>query len=171
MTTEISYNKYTQLLKEQGNYVITVEGINWYDYSGFMMPAYLPHCCPPITEKIVQEVLGKTGRPFARWGSEFREVENGEWWYVLRRGPWSVEDIKDKKKRWMIRRGKKYTPALTVPQVRTLLYLLLRQACDRRYPGWAIRFVKRKSKRRELARFHHYKRHKLLAPLRVKERK
>ena len=69
------------------------------------------------------------------------------------------------------RRGKKYTPALTVPQVRVLLYLLLCQACDRRYPGWAIRFVKRKSERRELARFHHYKRHNLLAPLRVKERK
>jgi len=36
---------------------------------------------------------------------------------------------------------------------------------------WAMRFVKRKSRRRELARFHHYKRHNLLAPLRVKERK
>ena len=67
--------------------------------------------------------------------------------------------------------GKKYTPALTVPQVRMILYVLLRQACDRRYPGWARRYIKRKSKRRELARFYHYKRHKLLAPLRVKERK
>ena len=60
---------------------------------------------------------------------------------------------------------------LTVPQVRIMLYVLLRQACNRRCPGWAIRFVKRKSKRRELARFHHYKQHSLLAPLRVKERK
>jgi hypothetical protein len=68
-------------------------------------------------------------------------------------------------------RGKKYTPALTVPQVRMILYVLLRQACDRQYPGWAKRTIKRKSKRRELARFYHYQRHKLLAPLRVKERK
>jgi SRSO17 transposase len=56
-------------------------------------------------------------------------------------------------------------------QVRILLYSLLRQACDRRYPGWAIRFTERRNKRRELARFYHYKRHNLLAPLRVKERK
>jgi hypothetical protein len=66
---------------------------------------------------------------------------------------------------------KKYTPALTVPQVRSILYVLLRQACDREYPGWAKRSIERKSKRREIARFYHYKRHKLLAPLRVKERK
>jgi len=66
---------------------------------------------------------------------------------------------------------KKYTPALTVPQVRTMLYMLLRKACDRNCPGWAERLIQRKSKRRELARFYHYKAHKLLAPLRVKERK
>jgi SRSO17 transposase len=69
------------------------------------------------------------------------------------------------------RRGKKYTQALTVPQVRILLDVQLRQACNRRYPGWALRSMKRKSKRRELARFYHYKRRNLLAPLRVTERK
>jgi len=67
--------------------------------------------------------------------------------------------------------GKKYTPALTVPQVRILLDVLLQQECDRRYPDWLIRSVKRKNERRELARFHHYKRHNLLVPLRVKEQK
>ncbi len=69
------------------------------------------------------------------------------------------------------RLGGKNTPAITVPQVRNLLDLFLRQACDRGHPRWAIRFVERKNRRRELARFHHYKRHNLLAPLRVKERK
>lgn len=38
-------------------------------------------------------------------------------------------------------------------------------------PGWHRRLIERKSKRREMARFYHYKRHKLLAPLRVQERK
>jgi len=68
-------------------------------------------------------------------------------------------------------RGKKHTPALTVPQVWEILYMLLREACNRTYPGWAARCAKRKSRQRELARFYHYKRHKLLAPLKVKERK
>ena len=35
----------------------------------------------------------------------------------------------------------------------------------------ALCLIERKSKRREMARFYHYKRHKLLPPLRVKERK
>jgi len=69
------------------------------------------------------------------------------------------------------RRGEKYTPAITVPEVRNLLDLLLRQACDRGHPGWQIRFVQRRSGRRELARFHHYRRRNLLAPLRVAKRK
>lgn len=106
MMAEVFHNKYAQLLKEQGNYVIKVEGIDWYDYSGFMMPAYLPHCCPTVTQEVALKVLRESGRPFVRWDTQFRKVENSEWWYVLKRGPWAVEDIKDKKKRWMIRQGK-----------------------------------------------------------------
>jgi hypothetical protein len=102
-----SSNTYAQLLKEQGNYVITVEDVDWYGYSGFMIPAYLPHCCPPICSELAQEVVRISGRPFARWDTQFRQVANSKWWYVLKRGPWAVEDIKDKKKRWMIRQGKK----------------------------------------------------------------
>jgi hypothetical protein len=70
-----------------------------------------------------------------------------------------------------MRRGEKYTPALTVPQVRSILYALLRQACNRTIPGWDRRTIERKRKRRKRAWFYHYKRHHLLAPLRVKKRK
>jgi hypothetical protein len=107
MTAQAFANKYAQLLDKQGNYVVTVKGIDWYEYSGFMIPAYLPHCCPIITTEIAEDVLRISGRPFVRWDSRFGEVENGQWWYVLKRGPWVVEDMKDKKKRWMIRQGKK----------------------------------------------------------------
>lgn len=101
-------NTYAQLLKEQGTYVVTVEGIDWYEYRGFMVPAYLPHCCPEISPEAAEEVVRISDRPFARWDSEFGKVEISEWWYVLKRGPWDVEDIKNKKKRWMIRQGRKY---------------------------------------------------------------
>lgn len=107
MVTQASNNRYAQLLKEQGNYLVTVEGVDWYDYEGFMIPAYLPHCCPTFTQEVALKVLRESGRPFVRWDSQFGEVENSEWWYVLKRGPWAVENIKDKKKRWMIRQGKK----------------------------------------------------------------
>ncbi|MDP7162003.1 MAG: hypothetical protein QF792_00735 [Phycisphaerae bacterium] len=69
------------------------------------------------------------------------------------------------------RRGKNYTPALTVPQVRVLLDLLLRQECDHTSPDWLMHSVKRRNERRVLARFHHYKRHNLLALLHVTELK
>jgi hypothetical protein len=108
MTAEVLNNKYAQLLKEQGNYLVTVEGVDWYDYGGFMIPAYLPHCCPTFTQEVALKVLCESGRPFVRWDSRFGGVENSEWWYVLKRGPWAVEDIKDKKKRWMIRQGKRH---------------------------------------------------------------
>ncbi len=62
--------------------------------------------------------------------------------------------------------GKKYTPAVTVPLIHTLLTLLLRQACDCEHPDWEIRSAQRKSRRKELARFYHYKKRNLLAPLR-----
>lgn len=107
MTIEDSSNAYTQFLKEQGSYVVTDGGTDWYNYSGFMMPAYLPHCAPEISEDIAWEVLRISGRPFVRWDTRFGQVTRSEWWYVLKRGSWAVEDIKDKKKRWMIRQGKK----------------------------------------------------------------
>jgi len=103
-----SSNTYAHLLKEQGNYVITVEDTDWYDYGGFMLPAYLPHCCPEIMPDIAREVVKRSGKAFARWDTKFGQVEDSEWWYVLKRGPWAIEKVRDKKKRWMIRQGKKH---------------------------------------------------------------
>jgi len=112
--TEGHVNKYAQFLKEQGIKVITTQGIHWYNYGrfimpyrGFMMPAYLPHCCPEISGEIAQEVVRISGLPFARWDTNFGQIEESQWWYVLKRGPWTIDSVKDKKKRWMIRQGKK----------------------------------------------------------------
>lgn len=107
MLKEDGKNEYACLLKEQGYYIITVKGIDWREYNRFMIPAYLPHCTPPISEAVAEEVLKISGRPFVRWDTQFGQVNNSEWWYVLKRGSWAIEDIKDKKIRWMIRQGKK----------------------------------------------------------------
>jgi hypothetical protein len=102
-----SGNTYVRFLKEQGIAVISIKGVDWREYSGFMIPAYLPHCTPPISEAVAKEVLKISGLPFVRWDTNFGKVKETEWWYVLKRGPWAIEDIKDKKKRWMIRQGRK----------------------------------------------------------------
>ena len=100
-------NTYAQLLEEQGCYVINVGGVDWVDYKDFMVPAYLPHCCPVITQDLAIEVLRKSGRAFVRWGTKFGEAKDSEWWYILKKGQWKIESVPDKKKRWMIRQGKK----------------------------------------------------------------
>jgi hypothetical protein len=113
MTAQAFANKYAQLLDKQGNYVVTVEGVDWYEYSGFMIPAYLPHCVPNISFEMAEKVLKTSGKPFVRWDSNFGHVNNLEWWYILRKGTWHIEDVPDKKKRWMIKQGiKNFTTRL-----------------------------------------------------------
>ena len=101
-------NSYAKILKEQGFYVINVEGIYWFGYQGFMMPAYLPHRVPEISRQSAQKALKTSGKLFVRWDTKLGKVENSEWWYVLKRGPWAIANVKNKKKRWMIRQGKKH---------------------------------------------------------------
>ncbi len=96
------YN-YATILTEQGYNVIEEDGIFWYEYQGFMMPAYLPHCVPAISQETALKVLKKSCKPFVRWDEAFNQITDSQWWYILKRGRWDISDIKDKKKRWMIR--------------------------------------------------------------------
>ncbi len=116
---ETSNNKYAKFLKEQGSYVINVGGVDWYDYGGFMMPAYLPHCVPAISEEVATKVLKISGRPFARWSSKFGEVNKSTWWCIIKRKPWKLEGIKDRGKRYKIRKGKKsfFVRPLTIEEI------------------------------------------------------
>jgi hypothetical protein len=136
MPLDTADNRYARFLKEQDIYLVTVEGVDWYEYSGFMVPAYLPHCCPVITDKIAEDVLCISGRPFVRWDSHFGEIHNSQWWYVLKKGSWVVEDIKDKKKRWMVRQGKKQFSVypLTIDEVVSKCPEVARLASER-YKG------------------------------------
>jgi hypothetical protein len=99
-------NTFAEFLKAKGCRVVRNEGVDWYQYSRFMMPAYLPHRCPAVTVDMARQVRRQTKSSFVRWDSDFGKIAHSHWWYVLKRGPWSVESVKDKKKRWMIRQGK-----------------------------------------------------------------
>jgi hypothetical protein len=125
-------NRYAQLLKEQGNYVIAVKGVDWYDYGGFMVPAYLPHCVPVVTRESALEVLRKSGRPFARWSTKFGLPENSEWWFVLRKGTWSLEQC-SANTRSKIRRGYKRLAArlISPDEMLNIGYGVLEKAMDR----------------------------------------
>lgn len=107
MNNELDENKLARFWEKTGCLIIQVDGIFWYEYSGFMIPAYLPGNCPNITEKSAETVLKKTGKVFVRWDNDFNGITGGEWWYILKRGRWAVKDIPKQKKRWMIKTGRK----------------------------------------------------------------
>ena len=62
--------------------------------------------------------------------------------------------------------GKKWTPAITVPQVREGLAMILHRTCDCADPDRIVRECNRRLVRNELARFYHWMKRNLLAPLR-----
>ncbi len=64
-------------------------------------------------------------------------------------------------------RGKKWTPAITVPQIREGLAMILHQTCDGANPDRIVHERKRRLVRNELARFYHWMKRNLLAPLRL----
>ena len=132
------FNSYAEFLRHQGVYLVHTDRVDWQEYKGFMLPAYLPHCCPPIDPSSAAKVVQVSGRPFARWDTAFGQVANSDWWYLLRRGPWSLESVKDKKKRWMIRNGRKHFSVrlLTPAEVLSLCPSVAERAASR-YKGEA----------------------------------
>lgn len=103
----IQRNCFAEILKAQGEYVINVDGTDWYGYQGFMMPAYLPHCTPIIAQDTAKAILRISGRPFIRWNVGLGINKATPWWYILKRGTWDIDQVSNKKKRWMIRQGRK----------------------------------------------------------------
>ena len=107
---------YSEFLKEIDVPLYIVENIDWYEYHGFVVPAYLPHCLPAISKETALKVLKKAGKPFVRWDSDFKKLEKSEWWYVLRRKPWDIQEA-SRNTRSKIRRGmKKFSTRVIAPQ-------------------------------------------------------
>ena len=68
-------------------------------------------------------------------------------------------------------RGKKYSPAITVPLVQNGLAALLRDLYARRTPRQIALHQQRINDRKTLAYLYHYKSHNHLAPLRINQRR
>ena len=68
------------------------------------------------------------------------------------------------------RRGKKWTPAMTLPQIRDGIALLLHQACPCGTMSRLLHERERRLQRNELARLYHWKQRNRLAPLNIDKR-
>jgi len=113
MRGNLETNKYAEFLKETGQDVFCINGIYWYDYGGFMLPAYLPHCCPYISGHNAAEAVKASGAHFARWETDFGRLEDSPWWYVIRKGPYKIEQCSSNT-RSKIRRARKKLQARPV---------------------------------------------------------
>ena len=66
--------------------------------------------------------------------------------------------------------GKKWTPAITVPQIRQGIALILYEAFQCGTMAHMLKECQKRLQRNELARFYHQKRRNLLAPLNLYKR-
>ncbi|KMQ51553.1 hypothetical protein CHISP_1561 [Chitinispirillum alkaliphilum] len=106
-------NYYAQYLKEAGYPVYSADGVYWFGYNGFLLPAYLPHSVPEINAESVKEVLRKSGKLFARWDCNFDCKTESHWWHVIHKAPYSFDQCSSNT-RSKIRRGYKKLNAKTV---------------------------------------------------------
>jgi hypothetical protein len=68
------------------------------------------------------------------------------------------------------RRGKKWTPAITVQQIREAISSIFARRCGCGMPSRILLEREKRLARNELARLYHWKQHKRLAPLNINKR-
>lgn len=84
---------YVKYLEAAGIRVFSVDGCFWQDYKGVMIPAYLPHSIPLNISGSAAAALKMSGAMLARWTEKFEDAPCSEWWYVLRDGGYSKNDL------------------------------------------------------------------------------
>ncbi|NBB78324.1 MAG: GNAT family N-acetyltransferase [Verrucomicrobia bacterium] len=102
--TEI--NDYARMLQCLGHDLLEEAGLTWFSYNGFLRPACMPHEVPAIEREQAAAALRRSSCPFVRWDSDFGTAVDSKWWYVLRRGPYAIEQLSGNT-RSKIRRGGK----------------------------------------------------------------
>jgi len=99
-------DNYARMLHCQGHDLIEQTGLVWFSYNGFLRPACLPHEAPEIERDQAAAALRRSRCQFVRWDSDFGTAVGSDWWYVLRRGPYAIEQLTGNT-RSKVRRGGK----------------------------------------------------------------
>ncbi|MGY6629516.1 MAG: hypothetical protein ACXIUL_00775 [Wenzhouxiangella sp.] len=125
-------DRYADMLEACGYIVHRINGLNWFEYNGFLRPACLPHCVPLITDAQAREALRASACPFARWDSNLSNAPGSQWWYVLRRGRYDMAQLSGNT-RSKIRRGEKRLSArlVSTDELRKQGYAVCRSAVER----------------------------------------
>lgn len=125
-------NRYALYLNAAGVNVHRVDGVYWFEYNSFVMPAYLPHAMPRISGESARNARSASGKAFARWTDGYGLLSSGEWWHVVCEGKYDVKDCSSNT-RSKINRGKKklYARVLTVSEVLDHGYEVCKRAVGR----------------------------------------
>lgn len=90
----------------------------WRFHHGAIVPLEMPHIDPFLSLKQVRWLLMKKLAAFARWGEDFDQLSDGDWWYVIKDSPEDLSAL-SKNTRNQIRRGYKrfYVSPLSATEI------------------------------------------------------
>lgn len=115
----MNQSDYARFLAESGIKVISASGIDWFEYSGFLRPAFLPHAVPEITRDNAIAALRQSNCYFARWDSHYASIGDSPWWYLVRKGPYDSKQLSQNTRSKLNRGKKKLTARLaTIEEMR-----------------------------------------------------
>lgn len=124
---------YLEFLKASGVPTTQHAGIGWYQYNGFLRPAYLPHATPAISNDAAQIARARLGAYFGRWESDFDQETPSDWWHVIRKGTYDLSALSSNN-RSKLRRGKKRLTARRIePELLSRYGLDICKAAAQRY--------------------------------------
>jgi len=86
--------------------MVSHNGIPWIGYQGTLIPDVAPHVPVTLTDEAARELLRRSGAYFLRWVSDFDCREETEFWYVIKVGKVSMEEL-SANTRSKVRRGLK----------------------------------------------------------------
>jgi len=125
-------NAYKNALSIQGRHTFSIDGIDWFKYNYFLLPAYLPHFTPVITFPNAKKALKYSKAFFVRWESEFGKRQEGQWWHVIRKGPWSLRTCSSNTRNQIRKGRKKFYAKIVSPEIiKSNGYSICKKACLR----------------------------------------
>jgi len=99
-----STKAYAACLESLGHRVFEHGGVHWYQYNRFLRPVGLPHALPEMSTELARTALRISRLPFVRWESDVNTLKSMPWWFVIRKGPYALDQLSGNT-RSKIRRG------------------------------------------------------------------
>lgn len=93
----MDYKEYTKLMAGYKN-LYWAGGIPWEIYQGFLQPVSPPQYPIKLTRNEIKMLIKMTGALFIRWHTDFDCKDETGWWFVIKDGSSSLDELSKKMK-------------------------------------------------------------------------